>query len=103
MTGTQMHLSEILGRCVIEGDLIVYRGVIVDHSAKKDLVFTFIDGLPRPDRKALFSVRYRGGGFIELMWRRNPHAALSAVLSEGRAISVGGERWWVRKSRLVPE
>jgi hypothetical protein len=103
MTPTQIHMSDIIGRCVVEGNLIVYRGVIIDHSSKNDRIFEFIDGLSKPARRALFSAHYRGGGFLELMWRRNPPAALSAALSEGRCISVGGERWSITKSRLVPE
>lgn len=102
MTGTQIHMSDIIGRCVVEGNLIVYRGVIIDHSSKNDRIFAFIDGLPKPARRALFSAHY-GGGFIELAWRQNPPASVSGFLSEGQYISVLGERWWIRKSRLVPD
>jgi hypothetical protein len=100
MTGTQTHLSEIIGRCVVEGSLIVYRGVIIDHTSRDDRVFAFIDGLSKPVRRALFSIHYYSGR-IELAWRRNPPAAISAFLSEGQYASVHGERWRITKSRLL--
>jgi hypothetical protein len=103
MTGIQMHLSDVIGRCVVEGDLIVYRGIIVDHTLKNNRIFMFIDELPRAVRRALFSVHYAGGGRVELMWRLNPPASASAGYAEGQAVSVDTEQWRISRSRLVPK